>query len=78
MTRQTTPEERARVLRECAVDLIRASDLVDGDDFPAVDSAARRIRHVIAELECVALQIRYRAQWLERLECARTKKDLAA
>jgi hypothetical protein len=73
-----TPEERARVLRECAVDLIRASDLADGDDFPAVDSAARRIGHVIAELETMSTQIRNRAQWLERLAATQTKKGLAA
>jgi hypothetical protein len=74
MTRRA---ERARILRECAVDLIRASDLADGDDFAAVDSAARRIRHVIAELENVAPQIRSRAEWLERLRNVRTN-ELAA
>ena len=85
MSRAIPAAELARVLRECAVDLIRASDLADGDEFPAVDSAARRVRHVIAELEVMAPQIRSRAQWLERLAAAqtkqeppRTKKELAA
>jgi hypothetical protein len=70
--------DSARVLRECAVDLIRAGDLAESNAFPAVDSASRRIRHVIAELELVAASVRYRAQWLERLESAQTKKRLVA
>jgi hypothetical protein len=73
--RGLSAEERARVLRECAVDLIRASDLADSHDFPAVDSAARRIKHVIAELELMSLQVRHRARWLERV--AQTKKLIA-
>jgi hypothetical protein len=72
--REPTQAERARILRECAVDLIRASDLTDGDDFPAVDSAARRIEHVITELELLAPQIRSRAQTLERLRARRTRQ----
>lgn len=73
MTRRA---ERARILRECAVDLIRASDLAAGDDFPAVDSAARRIRHVMAELEIVAPQVRCRAQWLDACErCADAERS---
>jgi hypothetical protein len=63
--RKSALEETARVLRECAVDLIRASDLFDSDQFPAVDSALRRIDHVIAELELVAPQLRWRVQRLE-------------
>lgn len=78
MSPELAPERRARILRECAVDLIRASDLADANDFTAVDSAARRVRHVIAELEIVAPQLRCRAQWLERLWTTRTKKELAA
>ena len=84
MTRQMDPErplsaqERARVLRECAVDLIRASDLADSHDFPAVDSAARRIKHVIAELELMSMHVGCRAQWLERVAAAQTKRRLIA
>ena len=76
--RQLSADERARVLRECAVDLIRASDLADSHDFPAVDSAARRIRHVIAELELLSQHVRCRAQWLERVAAAQTKRRLIA
>jgi hypothetical protein len=78
VSRPIPAAELARLLRECAVDLIRASDLANGDEFPAVDSASRRVRHVIAELETMAPQIRNRAQWLERLAAARAKKQLAA
>lgn len=75
--RQLSADERARVLRECAVDLIRASDLADSHDFPAVDSAARRIRHVIAELELLSQHVRCRAQWLERVAATQPKKAVA-
>jgi hypothetical protein len=76
--RQLTAAERARVLRECAVDLIRASDLADSHDFAAVDSAARRIAHVIAELELMSQHVRCRAEWLERVAASQTTKKLVA
>lgn len=46
------PSERPRLLRECAVDLIRASDLIGRDaSQAAIESAHRRLERVIADLQ---------------------------
>ena len=53
--------DRARILRECAVDLIRASDLSDADDATIVEIQADRLARVQADLADIEQQLRDRA-----------------
>lgn len=60
--------DRPRILRECAVDLIRASDLIEQDaTLAALESGHRRIRNVISELADIAAVVDAR---LRRLRAA--------
>jgi hypothetical protein len=43
----------ARILRELAVDLIRASDLIDTDDPALRDLGQHRVRSILTELQRV-------------------------
>lgn len=62
---------RGRVLRECAVDLIRASDLLEGSREAQL-SAETRLYRVIADLEAE------RANLSKRLHAATTVIPLAS
>lgn len=52
--------DRARVLRECAVDLIRASDLADASNATLVEIQSDRLRRVQADLAEIEQQLRDR------------------
>jgi hypothetical protein len=43
----------ARILRELAVDLIRASDLIDSQDPISRDAGRERVRRTLADLQLV-------------------------
>lgn len=53
--------DQARTLRECAVDLIRASDLCDGSP-EARESAVYRVHNVVKELQTVESWLAVRAR----------------
>lgn len=53
--------DRARVLRECAVDLIRASDLADASNANLVEIQADRLRRIQLDLADIEQQLRDRA-----------------
>lgn len=59
--------DRGRVLRECAVDLIRASDLVDGS-LAATESAHRRLRRVQRDLMELEHDVATRVKLLQKTE----------
>jgi hypothetical protein len=64
--------DRARVLRECAVDLIRAADLENGT-LIATERELDRINRVQADLEEIGQQLRDRV-----LLCSRYPDTAAA